>query len=45
MIINVFNARGLAGMWPGHGLEVGGTDMTIFILWAIGVMIANLRYR
>jgi hypothetical protein len=44
-IINVFNTHGLAGMWPAHGLEVGGTYMTMFILWSIGVVIANLRYR
>jgi hypothetical protein len=44
-IINVFNAHGLVGMWPAHGLEVGGTYMTMFILWSVGVTIANLRYR
>src|SRR5271154_6966932 len=37
-IINVFNAHGLVGKWPGHGLEVGGTDMTMFIPWSVGVM-------
>jgi hypothetical protein len=44
-IINVFNAHGLAGKWPAHGLEVGGTYLTMFILWSVGVTIANLRYR
>jgi hypothetical protein len=44
-IINVFNAHGLAGMWPAHGLEVGGTYMTMFLLWSVGITIANLRYR
>jgi hypothetical protein len=44
-IINVFNAHGLVGKWPAHGLEVGGTYLTMFILWSVGVMIANLRYR
>ncbi len=44
-IINVFNAHGLVGKWATHGLEVGGTYMTMFILWSIGVTIANLRYR
>jgi hypothetical protein len=43
-VINVFNAQGLEGKWPTHGLEVGGTYMTMFILWAVGVVIANLRY-
>jgi hypothetical protein len=44
-IINVFNAHGLAGKWPAHGLEVGGTYLTMFILWSVGVTISNLRYR
>jgi hypothetical protein len=44
-IINVFNAHGLVGWWPAHGLEVGGTYMTMFLLWSVGVMISNLRYR
>ena len=44
-IINVFNAQGLVGMWPAHGLEVGGTYLTTFILWSVGVTIANLRFR
>jgi hypothetical protein len=44
-IINVFNAHGLVGRnWPVHGLEVGGTYMTMFILWSVGVVIANLRW-
>jgi len=45
VIINVFNAHGLEGMWPGHGLEVGGTYLTMFILWCVGVTMANCRYR
>jgi hypothetical protein len=44
-VINVFNAQGLDGKWPVHGLEVGGTYMTMFILWSVGVVISNLRYR
>jgi hypothetical protein len=44
-IINVFNAHGLVGKWPAHGLEVGGAYLMMFILWAVGVMISNLRYR
>lgn len=44
-VINVFNAQGLYGTWPAHGLEVGGTYLTMFILWSIGVVIATLRYR
>jgi len=44
-VINVFNAQGLQGFWPAHGLEVGGTYMTMFLLWSVGVVIANLRYR
>jgi hypothetical protein len=44
-VINVFNTQGLHGTWPAHGLEVGGTYLTMFILWSVGVTIANLRYR
>jgi hypothetical protein len=44
-IINVFNAHGLVGRWPAHGLEVGGTYMAMFLLWSVGVTVANLRYR
>jgi len=43
-IINVFNAHGLAGWWPAQGLQVGGTYMTMFILWSIGVTISRFRY-
>jgi hypothetical protein len=43
-IVNVFNAHGLVEQWAPHGLEVGATYMTMFILWGIGNMIANLRY-
>jgi hypothetical protein len=44
-VINVFNAQGLGAKWLDHGLEVGGTYMTMLILWSVGVVIANLRYR
>lgn len=44
-IINVFNAHGFYGRWPAQGLLVGGAYMTMFILWCIGVAIANFRYR
>jgi hypothetical protein len=44
-IINVFNGQGLDGNWPVHGLEIGGTYLTMFILWSVGVTIAKLRYR
>ena len=44
-IINVFNAEGLVGRWPTHGLEVGGTYLTMYFLWSIGTLIGNLRYR
>ena len=44
-IINVFNVYGLGGNWLPHGLEVGGTYLTMFILWCVGVTIANCRYR
>jgi hypothetical protein len=43
-IINVLNANGVSGIWPPHGLEVGGTYMIMSCLWGLGVMIANLRY-
>jgi hypothetical protein len=44
-IINVFNGQGLNGNWPAHGLEIGGTYMTMFLMWSVGVTIAKLRYR
>lgn len=44
-IINVVNVHGLGGVWLPHGLEVGGTYLTMFILWCVGVTIANCRYR
>ncbi|HEY1792043.1 MAG TPA: hypothetical protein VGG34_03935 [Opitutaceae bacterium] len=44
-VINVFNAQGIEARGLAHGLEVGGTYMTMFILWSVGVVIANLRYR
>lgn len=44
-IINVVNVHGLGGNWLPHGLEVGGTYLTMFLLWCVGVTIANCRYR
>ena len=44
-VINVFNAQGLVARWAAHGLGVGGTYLTMFLLWSVGVVIANLRYR
>ena len=44
-IINVVNEHGLGGNWLPHGLEVGGTYLTMFILWCVGVTISNCRYR
>jgi len=44
-IINVVNLHGLGGDWLPHGLAVGGTYLTMFILWCAGVTIANCRYR
>lgn len=44
-IINVSHAQGLAGSWLPHGLEVGGTYLTMFVLWCVGVTVANCRYR
>jgi hypothetical protein len=44
-VVNVLNAQGIAGVWPPHGLEVGGTYLTMFMLWSVGITIANLRYR
>ena len=44
-IINVVNGHGLGGNWLPHGLEVGGTYLTMFIFWCVGVTIANCRYR
>jgi hypothetical protein len=44
-VVNVFNAHGLGGNWLPHGLGVGGTYLAMFILWCVGVTIANCRYR
>ncbi len=44
-VLNVVNAHGLGGNWLPHGLEVGGTYLTMFILWSVGITIANCRYR
>jgi hypothetical protein len=44
-VINVFNTQGLNGKWPAHGLEIGGTYLTMSFLWNVGVLISNLRYR
>ncbi len=44
-IITVCNAHGFAVRWATHGLEVGGTYLTMFILWCVGVTIANCRYK
>lgn len=44
-IINVLHLHGLALTWLPGGLAVGGTYLTIFGLWCVGVTIANLRYR
>jgi hypothetical protein len=44
-VLNVCNAHDLGGGWLPHGLEVGGTYLTMFTLWCVGVTIANCRYR
>jgi len=44
-VIHVFNAHGLDVKLLEHGLEVGGTYMAMLILWSVGLVIANLRYR
>ncbi len=44
-IINVINVHGPGWNWLPHGLEVGGTYLTMFLLWCVGVTIANCRYR
>jgi hypothetical protein len=44
-IVNVLNSHGLAGKWPAHGLEVGETYLTMFILWCLGTVVANRRYQ
>lgn len=44
-VINVCNAHGLGWSLLPHGLEVGGIYLTMFILWCVGVTLANLRYR
>lgn len=44
-VINVCNAQGLEVRWMAQGLQVGGAYLTMFCLWGIGTMIANLRYR
>jgi hypothetical protein len=44
-VLNVFSAHGIVWQWSTHGLEVGGTYITMFVLWCVGVAIANCRYR
>ena len=44
-VINVFNAHGLDLKLLEHGLEVGGTYLSMLILWSVGLVFANLRYR
>jgi hypothetical protein len=43
--LNVVNAHGLGGHWLPYGLGVGGTFMTMFVLWCVGITIAHNRYR
>lgn len=44
-IVNVFHAHGIGADWLSHGLEVGGSFLAMFILWCVGVTIANCRYQ
>lgn len=43
--LNVLNANDLGFENYPHGLEIGGTYLTVFILWSVGVGMATARYR
>jgi hypothetical protein len=44
-ILNVLNANGLGFANYPHGLEIGGAYISMFLFWAVGASISNLRYR
>lgn len=44
-VINEFAAQGLRWNVAPHGLGVGGTYLTVVMLWGIGAGIANFLYR
>jgi hypothetical protein len=43
--LNVLAANGVVFEDYPHGLEMGGTYLTVFFLWSIGVSFCHLRYR
>lgn len=44
-VVNVLTAHGLGWEKYPDGLGMGGTYMSMFILWCVGTVIANCRYR
>jgi hypothetical protein len=44
-VVNVLTAHGLGWDLYPHGLGLGGTYLSMFIFWCLGLMTANLRYR
>lgn len=45
MGLNVLNAHGLGFERFPHGLEIGGTYLSVFFFWCLGVAQAQARYR
>jgi hypothetical protein len=43
--INILNANGIGFEGYPHGLQFGGTYLTVFICWSIGTVGATARYR
>jgi hypothetical protein len=43
-IISVLNAKGV-GVLSNHGLGMGGTMVSMVVLWILGTVISNRRYR
>jgi len=43
-VVNVMNAHGMIWSQYPHGLEMGATYLVMFVLWCIGVSLANRRY-
>ncbi len=44
-IINVLTANGIVWEKFPHGLEMGGTYLTMFLLWCLGTASATRRYQ
>lgn len=44
-VIDTLNANGLTPLGLAHGLGLGGTYLIMCVLWGLGTVIANRRYR